>query len=1275
MKQFVNILLLAMVGAGALNAYQFKFDNKSAVVITYGNGQQLTMNNLWTLEFADVLPATKKKTITAAEFLSEPWNGTVKSMMMDNGGGAVITYESDLLSMSVKFTFGQSVNLAGDGPRKEQFALGRNLDISAVIHRTSRPILKLTLPDGVVFGLDGLNRVVFPMRGAEGLGVAYKPSFFKEHKYPHCKYKTAVSGPRGYERMYGGPLKSLADREPVHPLKVTDEGRKWFSGEVIRAVESQVMRVNRPPAEGQFDVSLIENECGSALSGSRFGGDGWLFRMGGNGNDSATGDYGAALFRTMVNGTMNALIYRDMARFQEKKIGLVLLKNGPAHGSWTPGSPLDWQSFLERAPFMAACKGKFVVLESSEAMREALRGNDFAMILNPYGEMFPSMSRENLPADLDLVKDYVKKGGVWWEVGGYSFYTIIEPEPYMAVSETYTSAVADFMYLDYGMDSVAVMGVQPMMRQPWDKERLLKPCQLDLAGQSDGGRYRHGWMMACEPGQSWSSPVLRLSFNYRDIRDAMADYATANDIHGSLEAKVPKADVLDKLKNSLLIRLSGRTAAEQTEAMKALPAPSLVHYTEYMHGGFDKQYPDHLPVRKSWGTDDALKKFIMDGKAMGHLMMPYTNTSWWCIEPKGETFEREGDAPLLRHRDGSTNLENYSGNKGYSLCFWHPAVQAAHRKVRRQMTEEFPSDVLFQDQIGARRWTWNYNDLEPLKASGLDGMHSLTMEDSAVVPMATEDGHDRVLNFETMICGCAWASVDAGGKRHGQHLRFRYPDGEWEFFPLLSFLGHDQCLFTTHDLGHFTETEERLAETLAFGYSLSYNWYLGAERSETRRSWLNWLDALQKAICSQYAGKKLWEFRYLKGEAPDGVVYAQYGGGVAVVVNLGPEAVSLTKNDLANTEFAENEWLAQHRLCGYGFFAVAPKGCVGYVETSVKTGGKGGFALYERDGKLHGAFYGATGAVVPVCSRPAWADEKQTVFASDGKTAIAEWKRQDGETWTLTLPSGANQPNAMPRELEKQSPKSLGWNNKIAVLCVDGVSRPEEQAGLALIESLKKQLAGTGLDVMRVNKPQELLAMMAETDRAKRPFAVVNWGGESIFVPYGGSMSETIGAIKRYIETGGILWATGGYPFFILRQQQADGTYKGQSVGGGNAAVLGFSCATTPVEDPARPLSVTAAGKAWFGEERSNRLATMRAGVQRSFVTTGYQEKLVMGGSDCFVGGIRCDGWGYFFSAGGFNPPMDVLSDVIAGTVIHLYDSPWNLPRESSNRRCWKLAK
>ncbi len=85
MKQFVNILLLAIVGAGALNAYQFKFDNKSAVVVSYGNGQQLTM----------------KIPVAAAGFLSERWNVRGKVIWCGSFGGAVIMFESGFLSMSV----------------------------------------------------------------------------------------------------------------------------------------------------------------------------------------------------------------------------------------------------------------------------------------------------------------------------------------------------------------------------------------------------------------------------------------------------------------------------------------------------------------------------------------------------------------------------------------------------------------------------------------------------------------------------------------------------------------------------------------------------------------------------------------------------------------------------------------------------------------------------------------------------------------------------------------------------------------------------------------------------------------------------------------------------------------------------------------------------------------------------------------------------------------------------------------------------------------------
>ena len=49
------------------------------------------------------------------------------------------------------------------------------------------------------------------------------------------------------------------------------------------------------------------------------------------------------------------------------------------------------------------------------------------------------------------------------------------------------------------------------------------------------------------------------------------------------------------------------------------------------------------------------------------------------------------------------------------------------------------------------------------------------------------------------------------------------------------------------------------------------------------------------------------------------------------------------------------------------------------------------------------------------------------------------------------------------------------------------------------------------------------------------------------------------------------------------------------------------------MEDPSRPLTLTADGRKWFGEERSKRLEASRAGVQRSFVTTAYQEKLPAG--------------------------------------------------------------
>ncbi|MBO7620878.1 MAG: hypothetical protein J6T06_10225, partial [Victivallales bacterium] len=106
----MNLLLMTLVGATALNGQEWRFNgwryngkNPYAMTFQWHTGRYFVMDNLWTLEFADVLPETKKKTISAKEFLSEPWNGTVKHEHLERGWQ--MTYESDLLSMTVTVSF------------------------------------------------------------------------------------------------------------------------------------------------------------------------------------------------------------------------------------------------------------------------------------------------------------------------------------------------------------------------------------------------------------------------------------------------------------------------------------------------------------------------------------------------------------------------------------------------------------------------------------------------------------------------------------------------------------------------------------------------------------------------------------------------------------------------------------------------------------------------------------------------------------------------------------------------------------------------------------------------------------------------------------------------------------------------------------------------------------------------------------------------------------------------------------------------------------------
>lgn len=1230
-----------------------RFDGRGGLVLHVG-GRELKASCLWRVHFAE-----KQGTVAATEFFAAPWQGRVATVR--EGGDAVrFEYRGTGLSLDVRL-----------------HCTASGVDWTVSVVETARAIERIDVPAGLAFGLSGMERFVFPQRGAECHGYAFLPDYFREHLPPKCHYRREVVGVRGYEHLYGGPLRQLADREPAVPLALTAEGRELFGqwGEEFFQ-RQRLLSVNRPPAAGQADLVLVDSAAGPALSGKHFGGKGWLLRFSGHRDD--TDNEPKALIRTLFDMTMHGFQRREPERFRGKKLGIVQLRNGGVRGAWTAMTVREWRDCILGSALRMASRAELVELESVAEMRRALRNPEFALILNPYGEAFPCDAASEMVPLLDEVREFVRRGGFWWECGGYPFYLANIIDPYTRFGVNYPSAVADFAYADYGAaGGVAMYGVQPVMRRPWDRERVVTPARLEISGTGESAKFVHGWHLMCEAGETWRSPVWRLDVAHRDVRDALSRYAQVMEIGGSLEKKIPDAQLRERLKGAVLVRLGASKASAQIQAMSSLPAHSLVHYTEYLHGGFDKQYPDHFPVRKAWGTDDDYREFLRRGRELGHLMMPYTNTSWWCIEPKGPTFEREGEEPLNRQRHGQLRLERYANNKGYSLCFWHPAVQEAHRRVRRQMTEEFPCDVLFQDQVGARTWVWNYHPLEPRRASGHDGMLSLSMEDAEVVPMATEDGYDRVLNFESMICGAAWGMIPADHKHRERHAKYLFPRGEWEFFPILSYLGHGQCLFTTHDLGHFTDNPEKLAATLAFGYSLSLRWNGAQAQVPWQRHWLAWLDALQKSVCAAYAGQPLLDFRYVTPGSEDPVLYSRYGGDVVAVVNCGKEPVAL-RGMLSGVALpaAELAWLERQTLGGYGFYIRSPKARAGLLVMPERPDQACGFALREEaDGRLDGVFYDYGSLTLTFPAPDGWAGRTLSSGDAAGKEA-QELSLQDVGSGcvTVSLPQSSFREAQMPTALAASSPRQLGHDRRVLVVRNPAFASEKYQSECAeLLALLRQRLAGTGLEVVEQTDLAELLRLLDEREAARRPFAVLSPGGEWFFGPAGITGPDMIVRIGAYVAHGGIWWCSGGYPFYIYGENDQDGKVKRHNVGATGAMMLGIVCPTGSVMEPKRVLEVTALGRRWLEPALVSRVEKARMPVQRPFIMDTGVISLVEGDGLPYVAGMRGNGWGYLFSMCGFGVPMDLWSDVASGVLKHLYHQAWERPNLRTHRQLWQV--
>ena len=676
-------------------------------------------------------------------------------------------------------------------------------EFSAQVTPKNKTLLDFYLPARMRFAPDSVRKFVFPANGNQNVGIGFKKSFFaRQSDVNNLAWSQTTSGPAGYTQLFGAPPQQRPDDDAAVSLSLTPTGREWLNPDLISRIEAEKARVNRAPQNGQADLTLVDSPNGAYFSASRLGGSGALWRIGGFVRDERT------ITVPMVSQVVSRLAENASTRGgnTKPKIALLNVIGGPPTGAGSEATIADWNKALLVLPSVTENRVEYRELRSLPEIDAALRDPSFVAIVNPYGELLPSR-----PGDLKNVVakigDFVRGGGNWLEVGGFSFYTEMSPARYLSYSLPYPAAFADFVHLDSTGGQAAIYGVQPHRGAAFsgaqNHDAIFVPGKLQVGGDENGGYSERAFGVWIDAGKSWKTPMVFMGIG-GDASTRARDYCVQNGINKTLADKM-SPQLLARFKAAPLIYFSG-SARQKIEGLPLLPEGSLIHFADYLRYGFDRGLPDMLPPSESFGTMADMKELFSKAKSAGHLMMPYTNTSWWS-RPKGETWLRDGDAGLVKlPPDNHLSYERYGDNDGYTASQWHPLTRAASRKVVTQFTTELPVDILFQDQIAARSWVmgeWIYdmNPASPTPYAYLDGLYSQAQEDSARVPLSTEAAGDKSMNYESQFCGMTFDIMPSEGYTAPQFWRM-FP-ADTELFPLLQVMAHDKVMLNFHDLGQF----------------------------------------------------------------------------------------------------------------------------------------------------------------------------------------------------------------------------------------------------------------------------------------------------------------------------------------------------------------------------------------------------------------------------------------------------------------------------------------
>jgi len=426
---------------------------------------------------------------------------------------------------------------------------------------------------------------------------------------------------------------------------------------------------------------------------------------------------------------------------------------------------------------------------------------------------------------------------------------------------------ADYLAVSSNLGEFALYSLHQDTIEP------IQPVSLgvvhDKASQEQQMYLTHAFHTDIREGQRWQSPLVRIDVS-KSPRDSIAAYRKANKLHkypslrdkvGSQYESLAQAPLLKADSSTLYRQLKAGFADYREKIFEKLPSPAIFHLVAYWEGQFDQNYPDFWPPNATYGSRTDFMAMIEEAQAMGFLVMPYTNPTWWNEEsptlqdlPASLTI----DELVVQDKEREVVIKSYGTRQGVVTSPYVPFVQERVADVIEQLTIEVPSDLLFEDQIGARPWLFDYNVYSPATTSYSEGWlaHTRLYQDRKLM---TEGGYDRLA--ETLV-----------GFHGGLLLREQegnaekwWGEGTWQPYPLATMMVRDKVFFYQHNLDSKTMTKDKatLRWNLALGYMLSHNLSQNKYGGGLTNPWLSVVTSFQKEVLSHYANELLLDFTYL----------------------------------------------------------------------------------------------------------------------------------------------------------------------------------------------------------------------------------------------------------------------------------------------------------------------------------------------------------------------------------------------------------------------------